>query len=184
MKKTLLLTLALMLVAGMAFGQAGSVGVFADNLGANCNLLDVAPAGLKQYFVVHVNTTGATASQYRAKVPVCMTQTGAQWLSDTNMFGVTVGNSQTGVAVAYGMCKIGNVHTQTISVFAMGMTGACCRWFVDGDPIIGFIKGTDCAFATFYPTGGQGIINPNGTCQCSVPTQDTTWGQVKALYVE
>ena len=182
MKRVVFLAMAAVLAASMAFAQAGSVGVFGDNLGMNCNLLDVAPAGLKQYYVVHVNTTGATASQYRAKLPTCFT--GVTYLSDTNMFGVTVGNSQTGVAVAYGMCKVGNVHLQTISVFAMGLTGPCCRWIVDGDPIIGFIKGTDCAFATFLPTGGQGIINPNGTCQCSVPTQDTTWGQVKALYVE
>ena len=184
MKKALLLSFALMLVASMAFAQAGSVGVFADPLGLNCNVLDGPPMGLKQYFVVHVYTTGATAVQYRAKVPLCMTATGAMWLSDTNMFAVAVGNSQIGIGIAYGSCKVGPIHTQIINVFAMGTTPACCRWIVDADPTVGQITGTDCAFVKFYPTGGQGIINSNQTCNCDVPTEDATWGSVKALYVE
>ena len=182
MKKALLLSFALMLVAGMAFAQAGSVGVFADPLGLNCNVLDGPPMGLKQYFVVHVYTTGATAVQYRAKLPLCMTATGAMWLSDTNMFAVTVGNSQIGVAVAYGNCLVGPIHTQIISVFAMGMTPACCRWIVDPDPAVGQITGADCMFQVIYPSGGQAMINPTTGCQCSIPNEDTTWGQVKALY--
>jgi hypothetical protein len=31
-------------------------------------------------------------------------------------------------------------------------------------------------------TGGQLIVNPAPGCQCSVPVEETTWGQVKALY--
>jgi len=186
MKKALLLSFALMLVASMAFAQAGSVGVFADPLGLNCNVLDGPPMGLKQYFVVHVYTTGATAVQYRAKVPLCMTATGAMWLSDTNMFAVAVGNSQVGIGIAYGSCLVGPIHTQIINVFAMGTTPACCRWFVDADPNVpsGKIEGSDCSFVVFYPTGGQGIINPITGCMCNIPTQETTWGNVKALYGE
>jgi hypothetical protein len=187
MKKALLLSFALMLVASMAFGQTGlgSVGMFADPAGASCNLLDMAPMGVKTYFVVHVLTTGATGSQYRAVVPQCMKATGAMYLSDTNMFGVTIGNSQTGVAVAYPSCLVGPIHTQTISVFAMGTTPACCRWYVDGDPNTGSSVPliADCAYLVWPgPMGGQGIINSNPTCNCDVPNEDTTWGQVKALY--
>jgi len=186
MKKVVFLAMAVVFVASMAFAQAGSVGVFADPMGLNCNLVDQAPMGLKQYMVVHVYTTGATAVQYRAKVPVCMTATGAMWLSDTNMFAVAVGNSQIGIGIAYGSCKVGPIHTQIINVFAMGTTPACCRWIVDADPNVtsGKIEGSDCAFVVFNPTGGQAFINPNLTCQCNVPAQDTTWGQVKSLYVE
>jgi hypothetical protein len=184
MKKALLLSFALMLVASLAFAQAGSVGIFADPQGLSCNLVDQVPAGVKQYYVVHVYTTGATASQYRAKVPTCMTGTGAMYLADTNLFGVTIGNSQTGVAVAYGACMVGPINTQIISVFGMGLTPACCRWVVDGDPAVGQVSGADCAFIVFNPTGGQAMINPTSGCQCSIPTEDTTWGQVKALYGE
>ncbi len=182
MKKALLLSFALMLVAGVAFGQAGSIGIFADPVGANCNLIEAPPLGLKMYYVVHVYCPGATASQYRAKVPLCMTA--AIWLSDTNMFPVAVGNSQIGFSTGYGACKVSPIHTQIINVFGQGLTGPCCRWFVDADPLLpsGQIEVSDCGFNVIYATGGQGIVNPNGTCQCNVPTEDTTWGQVKALY--
>ena len=184
MRKALLLSFALMLVASMAFAQAGSVGMFADPAGMSCNLLDLAPSGVKLYYVVHVYTTGATASQYMAKVPLCMTATGAIYLADTNMFSVTLGNSQTGVAVAYGACLTGPIHTQTIQVFAMGITPPCCYWPVTGDPNLpsGLIEGADCSYVTFYPTGGVGIINSQPNCDCNIPAEDTTWGQLKALY--
>jgi len=184
MKKALLLSFALMLVASLAFAQAGSVGVFADPAGLSCNLLDQAPMGVKLYYVVHVYTTGATAVQYRAKLPLCMTGTGAMWLSDQNQFPVAVGNSQIGIGIAYGSCKVGPVFLQIVQVFAQGTTPPCCRWYVDADPAVpsGKIEGSDCAFVVFYPTGGQGIINSGPTCNCNIPTEDTTWGQVKALY--
>jgi hypothetical protein len=185
MKKALLLSFALMLVAGMVFADPtglGSVGIFADPAGMSCNLTDTA-FGVKLYYVVHVLTTGASASQYRAVVPACMTGTGAMYLADTNPYPVTLGNSQTGVAVAYGGCLVGPINTQIIQVFAMGLTPPCCRWYVDGDPVVSpQVQVSDCAFNVWPATGGQGIINPDGSCQCNIPTQDTTWGQVKALY--
>jgi hypothetical protein len=183
MRLALALILVSVLGAGTVFAQAGSVYVCADPAASSYFLLDQPPAGLKQYYVVHVYTTGATASQYRAKLPACMIQTGAMWLSDTNVYSVTLGNSQNGVAVAYGSCKVGPIHTQTINVFAMGLTPACCRWVVDGDPAVGPVMGADCSFNTFYPTGGQSIVNKNSTCD-GTPTEDTTWGHVKALFAE
>ncbi len=184
MKKVVLLAVVALFAASLAFAQAGSVGVFADPLGMSCNVVEAPPLGLKMYYVVHVYTTGATAVQYRAKVPTCMTA--AMWLSDTNMFPVSVGNSQIGFSTAYGMCKVGPINTQIINVFGQGLTGPCCRWVVDADPLLpsGLIEASDCVFVVMYPTGGQAMVNPTGSCQCSIPTEDTTWGQVKALYGE
>lgn len=184
MKKVILLAVVGLTAASLAFAQAGSVGMFADPGGMNCNLLDSGGAGVKLYYVVHVNTTGATASQYSAPVPACMLGTGAIYLADTNPHAVTLGNSQTGVAVAYGACLTGPIHTQTIQVFAMGITPPCCYWPVTGDPNLpsGLIEGADCSYVTFYPTGGVGIINSQPNCDCNIPAEDTTWGQLKALY--
>lgn len=180
MKKALLLTFALMLCAGMAFAQQGSVGIFRDAAGTNCNLLDTTP-GLTPYYVVHVYTTGSTACQYSAPKPTCMTAT---YLSDTNPFPVTVGSSQTGVSVGYGTCRVGPIHVQTVSYFTMGTTPACCYYPVLADPAVGVIGTVDCAFEPGVATGGIGIVNANGTCDCNVPVEDTTWGGVKALYTE
>jgi hypothetical protein len=183
MKKALLFSFALMLVAGMAFAQSGgSVGIFADNAGASCNLTDTPGGTLKQYYVCHVVHAGMTGSQFRAKMPTCMT--GATYLSDTNVFPVVIGNTQSGYAAGYGACKPAPVHVVTINVFVMGMTPACCYWVVDGDPAVpsGQIEVSDCGFNTLIATGGAGIINANSSCDCDVPSDATTWGQVKALF--
>lgn len=180
MKKALLLTIVLMLGASMAFAQQGSVGIFKDGAGTNCNLDDKVP-GLTPYYVVHVYTTGSTACQYSAPKPACLLAT---YLSDTNPFPVTVGSSQTGVSVGYGTCRVGPIHVQTISYFTQGMTGACCYYPVLPDPAVGVIGTVDCAFNPGVATGGKGIVNSNATCDCNVPAEDTTWGGVKALYTE
>lgn len=183
MKKALLLTLVLMLGASMAFAQGGSIGVFADPAGSSCNLTDAAP-GLLSFYAVHVLTPGATASQFSAPKPACMAS--ATYLSDTGVFPVTIGNSQNGVAIGYGACLAAPIHVLTINFFGSGLTPACCYYGVFADPNLasGQIEVVDCAENLIYATGGVGIVNPNATCQCDVPVQDTTWGKVKSIFAE
>jgi len=48
---------------------------------------------------------------------------------------------------------------------------------------LGYIKDSKhCNFASQEFVPGEGIVNANGTCMCSVSTAETTWGSVKALY--
>ena len=182
MKKMVLLAVAVLFTASLAFAQGGSLGVFSDNMGTSCNLTDTPGGTLKQYFVVHVAHAGMTGAQFRAKMPTCMT--GATYLSDTNVFSVVIGNTQTGYAAGYGACRPAPVHVVTINVFVGGTTPACCYWIVDGDPAVpsGEIEVSDCTFTTLFATGGVGIINPTTGCNCDVPSEETTWGSVKALY--
>ncbi len=182
MKKALLLTLVLMLGASMAFAQAGSIGIFADPAATNCNLVAMAQ-GLGAYYIVHVNTPGAVGCEYSAPKPACMTL--ASYLSDTNVFPVSIGNSQTGISVGYGVCKVSPILVQTISYFILGPNPTCCRYYVLPHPINGGPNVVDCADNLLIATGGQGIVNSVvGQCECNVPVQDTTWGSVKALYTE
>lgn len=184
MRMVLALGLALSLAAGSATAQTGIVGIFADPAGTSFALSDSPPMGLKLYYIVHVNTSGATGAQYRAKLPLCMTQTGAMWLADMNIYPVAIGNSQAGVAVAYGACRSSPIHVQTIQVFAMGTTPACCYWTVDADPAAGAtVMVSDCDFNVIPGTGGVGIINQDHTCP-GTPVEDTTWGRVKTMFDE
>ena len=184
MKKTLLFTLVLMLSASMAFAQGGSIGVFADAAGTSCNLIDGA-VGLLSFYVVHTLTPGASASQFYAPMPACMVA--ATYLSDGSVFAVTIGNSQDGVAIGYGACLVAPIHVLTINFFGGGATTPCCYYGVFPDPLVasGQIEVVDCAENLLFATGGIGIVNGDATCLCNnVPTRDTTWGQVKALFSE
>lgn len=183
MKKVALLTVAMLCVASFVFAQGGSIGVFGDVGGTNCYINDAGP-GLLSLYVVHVNVPGATASQFWAPTPACMA--GATYLSDSSPFAVVIGSSQTGVAIGYGGCFLGPIHVLTIQYFGAGTTAPCCYFDVKPDPgaASGQIEVVDCAENLIYATGQSGLVNADGTCECGVPTQDTTWGQMKALYSE
>ncbi|MFQ5510367.1 MAG: hypothetical protein ACE5EO_00830 [Candidatus Krumholzibacteriia bacterium] len=181
MKKTLLLTVVLMLSATVAFGQAaGVISIFMDPGGLDCNLVD---GGLptNTWNFVHVSTTGATAIQFKATLPACATVT---FLSDQTQFPVTVGGSQTGVAIGYGQCLTAPIHVLSIVTFGGG-TPACCVYPITGDPSVpsGTIEVVDCGnnLLTGVPSH-SGRINDDGSCPCSVPVEETTWGVIKSLY--
>jgi hypothetical protein len=170
-------------LAGGALAQAGAIGIFKDPAGTVC-YLDDKSAGVVPYYVVHVGTGGATACQYSAPRPDCMTAT---YLSDTNVFPVTIGNSQSGVSVGYGTCRTGPIHVQTISYFSQGLTPACCRYYVLPDPNAssGKIDTVDCYDTIVSVSTIRAVINATAGCPCGEPTaEESTWGQVKTLYNE
>lgn len=162
---------------------AGAIGVFMDYAGTDCNIA-YENAGLLAVHVVHVDFLGATAAQFAAPKPDCWED--ATYLSDTDIFPVTIGNSQTGKAVGYGACMSPPMHVTTINYFVQGgVNPACCPYPVLPDPNIasGEIETMDCSNTVRYAAGLVGIINPMGGCPCgTVPVQESTWGRVKAMY--
>jgi hypothetical protein len=181
------MTFVLMLGASLALAQETRIGIFKDNAGTICAVVDSA-AGLLPVYVVQIGATGATGAQYKATKPACMTAT---YLSDTNPFGVVIGNSQTGTAVAYGSCLAGDIHVQTINFFASGTTPVCCIYPLSCDPAAGnpdctLGTMTDCNFVKSTIVLQSGVVNSTAACTCAmiVPAQESSWGQIKALYGE
>jgi hypothetical protein len=181
MRKTLLLMVVLMLGATMALAQApnGSIGIFFDNGGASCNL---PSSGTVMYYFVHVNALGATASQWAAPKPACLN---GLRLADIPVFAINIGNTNDGVTVGYPACKTGTFHIMTV-MYSVTDATACCYFKVIPDPFLpsGKIEVPDCDFNMTYGTSGEGILNYGPTCNCNVPVESTTWGQMKALYTE
>jgi hypothetical protein len=181
MRKILLTIVILVITASMASAQ-GRIGIFGDQAGTQCTVADVP--GLVALYVVHINSPGATACEYSAPIPACMQ---AMWLSDGTVFPVNIGNKDTGISTAYGACRLGNIHVLTINFLGSGTTGQCCVYPVLPHPING-LNITDCV--TPFPNklsapGQSGVINEvNPTCLCAdiIPTHNSTWGGVKALW--
>lgn len=182
MKKVLLLTLAMMICASMAFAQAGGIGIYTDGAYTNCSLTAVAP-GLYPVYVVHVLCPGATASQFKV-VP------GGGW--DCTFTGeiiavpVSIGSSLGGLSASYGGCRASNVLISTLNWFCMGTTPACAYLEVAPDPAApsGNIEVVNCAFVKLFGVGSMMFANPGGGCSrpCGLPTQDSSWGQIKSIY--
>ena len=182
MKRAALLTVAMLCVASLVFAQGGSIGAFGDPGGTDCNLYDAAP-GLMSVYIVHMNTAGATASQFYAPTPACFL--GATYLSDSPAFPVAIGSSQTGIAIAYGACLPSPIHVLTIQFFGQGLTPECCWFKPEPHPSSSeefLLEKWDCdgVLQDEYP--GWAIINPDLRTYCGTPSGNTTWGAIKVLY--
>lgn len=185
MRRVLLVVLSLMLSAAAAFGQGGSVGIFADQQGVGCALGDPVNT-VASYHVVHVYASNVTAAQFSAPKPACFTGT---YLSDTAIYPVTIGNSQVGISMGYGTCMSSPIHILTINYFTYGTTAPCCQYPVLPDPNASpypNIWTVDCDFNLLAAGGRAGVINMTPDCMCvgATPVEDSTWGHVKALFGE
>ncbi len=182
MKRIVLLTVAVLCVSSLAVAQynPGSIDVYSDIGQGSCNFLDAG--GLVLVFVYHTNSDGATASNFMLELGAGVTWSflGPQW-----QFATVIGNPMTGVDIGYGAClgAAGDIYLGQLSFF--GSSAAACSMIsiVIGNGVSGFLEIIDCSAVKFLlDRGGQGRINPDGTCDCSVPVQETTWGGIKALY--
>jgi len=164
---------------GLQWG--GQIGVYSDVIGSDCNIVD--QGGLLAVHVVHTNTSGATAAQFAAPAPSCMT--GVTWLTDNLVFPIALGNSQTGITVAYGTCLSPSIHVLTILYSTFATSETCCMYPVIPDPSVasGKIEVVDCTSYKLFADGRISIVNPNSHCVCgTVVVHQATWGKIKALY--
>lgn len=167
MKRFLLipcLLLVLGLPAGQAFAQAGGICLYSDASGSTCSFNDTAP-GIIEFYVIHTDAPGATACQFAAPVPSCMI--GAAYLADSYAFPVAIGNSQTGVSIAYGACLSSPIHVMTINVFGNGLTSPDCAYPVAPDPTQTHVIAVDCTPAGLVAAGGTAFINSSLPCDCN-----------------
>jgi hypothetical protein len=187
MKRFVLLSIGLLLVASLAFAQTGSIGLFADPAALSCDVYDSGP-GLVIVYVIHVYTPGATASQF---IVASMWGNAMTYLSEAVTapyikIGTCAGPGATGCAIAYGSCVGSPNMIMMIQYFASGLTPPCSYLQVMADPTATppGIYVTDCADPPnlLTATGGDVVINPIEGCFCNIPVEDTSWGQIKSLY--
>lgn len=181
MKRVCVLLLVMLLGTGSA-AFADYIGLYADAEAMMCTIVDAEP-GLLTFYVV-ANVTGATGVEFSAPQPACMV--GATHVGDAPVYDVTVGDSQNGAAVAFGVCYNLQIHVFTIYYFGAGLSTTCCMYPLlgnMGNPVGPRLADCGYPFATLHPLPGVPIfVNPDATCGCTVPTETSTWGQIKAMY--
>ena len=171
--------------AANPIGTSGGFTVYADPGATGASIFDTG--GLISLYVVHTGGVPATASQFIAPRPPCFD---AIYVGEASQFPTTIGTSQTGISIAYGMCIDPPIHILTIHYLGSGNTGTCCNYALDCDPqdaagLSGQVSAVDCAPTgpnRFYIPVGISWINYSFTTGCGTPVESTTWGRIKSQY--
>lgn len=182
MKRLLLVTCGVILIAPIAWGQSGFIGLFFDqNYSVPCR--DDLEVALVPVYVVHMWTPGATASQFMV-IPgggfSCI------FTGERIAVPVSIGSSLDGLSASYGGCLASPILISTMNYFCQGVSPACAYLMVVPDPAAptGQIEVIDCNIVRLLGFGTKAYLNPTGTCYyyCIQPTEQTSWGRVKVLY--
>jgi hypothetical protein len=193
MKRSLLITLAVLLTAGHAFAAGGNVGLFVNPTAANCAIMQ--GASTTTIAVVHKNHTGSTAVGFSAPLPPCG-QVGLVWISDQNPGGyVIIPNdtlgSQSGISVGYGSCRAAGEATHVINMLfnRTALLPGCCLYTVKANlELAQNVISADCSPNPIeeIANGTSANVRPTGTtaptCPCNIPNEASTWGVIKELF--
>lgn len=179
--KVLWLVVAGILGATGVLAQGGSIGLFANGSATECGV-DVTPSFILTVHLVHVNASVPVCGAiFRVVEPGCF---GGTFLSIQGPFPETfMGTGAGGWIANYFGCGQTPIYFGTITYFTGPGASACCYFTLQPDLIYGLVT-WDASFQTLPATGGTLILNPNSSCMCDVPSNETTWGRVKALYVD
>ena len=171
------------LTGGIAAAQdsPGNITLFADPAANSCSITDQAEGPFTVY-VIHVNMSGFAWSDFRVTESSGFLAT---YVSETVETLNHVGDFRSGINVAYGSCVDGPLLLGTITYEGHGTSQPCS--YLDVVPWrFPWVDTQDCNFQSFAaPPLGKLCVNPQpGLCEpwCSVATEQTTWGGVKALY--
>jgi hypothetical protein len=180
MKRFALIMVSLLALSAPAYAQkVGDLSAYADDTGSNCNIT-VPGSGTLNVYLVHKFSDGggATGVRFKATFPA----SGVILATFVGTPFSAIGTAQSDLSVGYGGCI---TTTTSIGYLLFSVTGAvaACSYvsFVAPDGHAD-VTATDCGFTEFHLKTGQGIMNPDGTCQCDIATEPTSWGKVKALY--
>lgn len=170
------------LTAANAQPDSGYITAYADESGASCILHDDSP-GTFNVYVLHEDFIGANSWQFMVVNSNGFT---ASYIGETVTPPLlSFGNTQTGIAIAYPGCLSQDQLLVTITYQGLGTSGQCSYIEVVAHPGYAGILTQGCAFEILpTPTRGPLLVNPDASCTpwCIVPTRQTTWGSLKAMY--
>ena len=177
MRRVFWFAATILLTACSGFAQSGQIGIYSDAGGTSVDLNNTT--GSMQAYCVHINSSGATACQFAIEV----VGTQLTYFGESSPF-TFIGNSSSGIGIAYGGCRMSPIHVLTISFG--GISTACDRIKIVPDPTAAppGIYVTDCTVPVpnlLTAKGGWAVINPDASCPGN-PITDSSWGRIKSIY--
>ncbi|HEX6790464.1 MAG TPA: FlgD immunoglobulin-like domain containing protein [Candidatus Krumholzibacteria bacterium] len=141
------------------------IGVFSDN-GSSCSFSG-NNTGLVTAHVVVRPDGGVRGVRFKAPIPDCFD---AVYVTETVPEGVlSIGDSQTGISLAFQNCANEPAHVLDITYYASGGTTPCCELTLAADPLVGYLQAVDCNQVEIPMQSLTAYMNADSTCQCSAP---------------
>jgi len=176
--------------------QFDTIELSVNEFGQECQMINDSGPGLRTVYVRHIFTPGSMGSRFRVSLDPGVTLT---YISETHTFPMTLGDTQSGISICYGVCMVPLEVLVTITYMYYGSSVTCPRLRVLPHPDAETIEVINCLGT---PEGARAqdmfVVAPNGACGCPtqtafpgmpktftctpVPVQSKTWGAVKALY--
>jgi hypothetical protein len=108
------------------------------------------------------------------------------WLADLNTPPVTLGSTPAGISMGFPFPQNGYNTVDLCRVLVQWTCSECVDPYLNNQikvvahPGTAFLGGVDYPGFNLVPAVGLTAI----ICACTIPTEQTTWGQVKAVYSE
>jgi hypothetical protein len=194
--KTMALVAAVVVITGAVAADANKIGMYIDESGSDCNLLD-SGAAVHYVYVIYSGPAEITASEFQVQP-----QYGAELTYVGEEFpyanGGSMGRADTGVGVAFGgECYGSPALILKVIYHGLGVSETCGSLKILSDPRSVHQNGTKILFlecetsAINWAEPGHITINPDDDCECDAdadggpsPVASTTWGGIKAMYVD
>jgi hypothetical protein len=169
--------MTVLLAAAVPVLAAHSIGIYADEAATSCEITDTG--GAKTLYIVETNQVQpAGGSVWKLAWDAGVTMI---YVSDSTPY-FRIGNAQDGIQIAYVPCGAGTFLIDTVTMMSFGTSAPCSRFRLVDEPTRGLSILRCGSFDPMSFVPGEAIVNANGTCSCTVATEQATWGSVKALY--
>ena len=192
MKKVLILALGVMMIASLSYAVDGQpfIGVFVDQGATDCTL-DVLAPNLYSVYLVQTGQSGISCSAMIVDSGIGIALAGVDVMTP-----LSIGNAFTGIEFSYGVCDPDGIVLAKINYTWFGSPAItpCSSLEVVDHPMAGGILVADCTLPSPVLHVAQGgLLTVNGDpgicpdrCAWQEPNavEQTSWGQIKALYTE
>jgi hypothetical protein len=164
--------------------------LYTDELASNCNLLDTGTA-THAVFVVYTGPDEIASAEFRLATAGGAALT---YLGESVPSGGSMGQADTGIAVALGDCFVSPKLLLTVLYQGLGVSAECSTLEILSDPRSTHQNGDKIAYTTCLPElrwadPGHITVNPGDDCECDAsaqgnpsPVTASTWGGIKSLY--
>jgi hypothetical protein len=177
MKKVVMLTLALIMISGVAYACPG-MGLFADEAYSICEVIN--PGGFFPFemwiWCQAPDPIGMICAEFRICYPANVIQSTVTW--NDPIISVSLGDLPSGLSVCFVSCQYGFLWICHQACYVTDTEPAFIE--VCAHPDVGVYQFADCSEG--YPTIPISLWNNLALNQpCVVGTEESSWGAIKSM---